>query len=184
MKSRSIVSKVVCLLTAGIMAAGSLPAASPNISAAPVTCPAEDWNFSAEASKLLQEIQFTATVLNRDAELLHSFSRSALSRESHAGHITTVKHHVNTMGEKLERLQAIRHAVDPWQQQAIDAALEPSLRMAAHTQAAIEHLNDRRNTLWHPAYSDHLQGISERSNQVKEAVNLHLEMADTQDKLE
>ena len=47
-----------------------------------------------------------------------------------------------------------------------------------------EHLNDRRNNLWHPDYTDLLRDISNRSVQVKEAVNLRLEMADTQDKLD
>lgn len=183
MKSRTVVTKIVCLLTAGVMAAGALSAASPNISAAAVTCQV-DRNFPAEASKLLKDVQFTATLLNRDATILQSFSRNALSRESHVSQITTVKHHINTMGEQLKQLQAIRHLATPWQQRAIDSVAEPAVKIAAHTQAAIEHLNDRQNTLWHPVYAEHLRGIYDRSDQVKDAVNLHLETADAQDKLE
>ena len=74
--------------------------------------------------------------------------------------------------------------VTPWQQQAIDSVVPPAVTLAGHTEAAIEHLNDRRNNLWHPDYTDLLRSISNRSVQVKEAVNLHLEMADTQDRLE
>jgi hypothetical protein len=175
---------MVCLLTAGIMAAGALTAAPRGVSASGLTCQTEDWNYPTEASSLLKEVQSTATLLTRDAAILESYSRSALSRQSHADRITTVKHHINTMGEKLNRLQAIRHLVTPGQQQAIDSVVSPAGLLAAHTQAAIEHLNERSNTLWHPDYTDHLRGISDRSAQVKEAINLHLEMADTQDKLE
>jgi hypothetical protein len=183
MKSRSVVTKIVCLLTAGVMAAGALSAASPNIPDTAVTCQV-DRNFPAEASQLLKEVQFTAAQLNRDAAILQSFSRSAVSREGHVSQVTMVKHHINTIGEQLIRLQAIRHLATPWQQQAIDSVAEPAGKLAAHTQAAIEHLNNRQNTLWHPVYAEHLRGIYDRADQVKEAVNLHLETADTQDKLE
>jgi len=166
------------------MAAGVLTAAPRGVSASGATRQTADWNFPAEASSLLKEVQFTATLLTRDATILESYSRGALSRESHVDRITMVRQHINTMGEKLNRLQEIRHVVTPWQQQAIDSVVPPAVTLAAHTEAAIEHLNDRRNTLWHPVYTDHLRGIADRSAQVKEAVNLHLEMADTQDKLE
>jgi hypothetical protein len=174
----------MCLILAGVMAAGALTAAPRSVFVGAAVCQSEDRNFPAEASSLLKEVQFTATLLARDAGILQSYSRSGLSRESHTDRITVVKHHINNMGEKLNRLQAIRHLVTPWQQQAIDSVVSPAMMLAAHTQAAIEHLNERRNNLWHPDYTDHLRGIYDRSGQVKEAVNLHLEMADTQDKLE
>jgi len=166
------------------MAAGALTAAPRGVSVREATCQTEDWNFPAEASSLLKEVQFTATLLTRDATILESYSRGALSRASHADRISVVKHHINSMGEKLNRLQDIRHVVTPWQQEAIDSVVPPAVTLAAHTEAAIEHLNDRRNQLWHPDYTDLLRSISNRSVQVKEAVNLHLEMADTHDKLE
>jgi len=183
MKSRSV-TKIVCLLTAGIMVAGALTAAPRGVSANGTACLTEDRNYPAEASSLLKEVQFTATLLSRDAAILQSYSRGVLSRGSHADRITTVKHHINTMAEKLNRLQAIRHLVTPWQQQAIDSVVPPAVTLAAHTEAAIDHLNERSNNLWHPDYASHLRGIADRAGQVKEAVNLHLEMADTQDKLE
>ena len=183
MKSRSI-ARIVCVFMAGIMAAGALTAAPQAGSDRGANCQAEDRNYPSEATGLLKEVQFTATLLTRDAAILESYSRGVLSRESHADGITTVKHRINTMGERLNRLQAIRHLVTPWQQEAIDSVVPQAVMLAAHTEAAIEHLNERRNNLWHPDYAGHLRGISNRSAQVKEAVNLHLEMADTQDKLE
>ena len=38
--------------------------------------------------------------------------------------------------------------------------------------------------LWDPEYVNHLRGIEGRSAQVKQTVHLHLDMANTQDKLE
>jgi len=183
MKSRSV-TKIMSLVLAGVMAAGALTAAPRSVSVSAAVCQSEDGNFPAEASSLLKQVRFTATLLTRDAAILESYSRGTLSRVSHVDRITTVKHHINTMGEKLNRLQAIRHLVTPWQQQAIDSVVSPAVMLATHTQAAIEHLSDRRNNLWHPDYTDHLRGIFDRSAQVKDAVNLHLEMAATQDKLE
>jgi len=147
-------------------------------------CQADDWNFHEEASRLLKEVQSTATVLDRDADLLQSFTRGGLTWESHVNQVSVVKDHINTMGKHLDRLQAIRHLATPWQQQAIHSVVPAALILAAHTESAIEHLNDREKPLWDANYENHLRGISGRSGQVKQTVDLHLEMASTQDKLE
>jgi hypothetical protein len=88
------------------------------------------------------------------------------------------------MGKHLHRLQAIRHLATPEQQQAINSIMPAALILATHTESAIEHLNDRDKPLWDQEYRNHLRGISGRSVQVKQVVDLHLEMADTQEKLD
>lgn len=88
------------------------------------------------------------------------------------------------MGKHLERLQAIRDGVAPWQQQAIHSVMPSALILAEHTESAIEHLNDRGKPLWDREYVNHLRGIEGRSGQVKQTIDLHLDLADTQDKLE
>lgn len=183
MKSRSVV-QMMCLLTAAAVAAGSLSAAPRDTANRAATGQADDWNFHDEASRLLKEVQSTATVLTRDADILHSFTRGSLSWESHVNQISLIKNHINSMGKQLDRLQAIRHVAAPWQQQAIDSVVPAALILAAHTEAAIEHLNDRSKSLWDSEYANHLQGIFDRSDRVKETVGLHLEIADTQDQLE
>jgi len=183
MNPRSV-TQVMCLITAGVMAAGSLSAAPRAAPDRVATSQADDWNFHEEASGLLKEVQSTATVLNRDAELLHSFTRGGLTRESHVEQVSMIKDHINTMGKHLDRLQTIRHVATPWQQQTINAVVPAALILAAHTESAIEHLNDRDKPLWDENYENHLRGISGRSGQVKQAVDLHMEMANTQDKLE
>ena len=183
MKSRSV-NRIVCLIAAGVMAMGSLSAAPRGSAPRVVTGQADDWNFQEEASRLLKEIQSTATVLTRDADILHSYTRGRLSWESHVNQVNLVKDHINTMGKQLDRLQAIRHLASPGQQQAIQSVMPAALILAKHTEAAIEHLNDRDKSLWDQEYRNHLQGISGRSGQVKQVVDLHLDLANTQDKLE
>jgi hypothetical protein len=183
MKSRSV-SKIVCLITAGVMAMGSLSAAPREAASRVANCSVDDWNFQAEAAGLLKDVQSTATVLTRDADLLHSYTRGDISWESHVNQVSMVKDHINTMGKHLHRLQAIRHLATPEQQQAINSIMPAALILATHTESAIEHLNDRDKPLWDQEYRNHLRGISGRSVQVKQVVDLHLEMADTQEKLD
>jgi hypothetical protein len=98
--------------------------------------------------------------------------------------LTLVKDHINAIGLRLEILQAIRNQAAPWQQQAIDSVVPVAVNLAAHTEAAILHLNGSGNVLWHPDYTDHLRAIADRSGRVKDTIDLHLEMASTTDKLE
>ena len=172
MKPRNV-TKIMCLIVAGVVTTGSLFAAQ-----------TDDRDFQAEASRLLKEVQSTATVLNRDAVLLHSFTRGGMTWESHVEQVSLVKEHINTMGKYLDRLQEIRHEATLGQQQAINSVVPAALILAAHTESAIEHLNDRDKPLWDENYENHLRGISGRSGQVKQVVDLHLDIANTQDKLE
>jgi hypothetical protein len=169
MKSRSV-TKITCLLMAGAMLSGSLFA--------------DDQKYQAEASKLLKEVQFRAGQLTRDAGTLGTYTRSTNSRASHGNQLTLVKDHINAIGVSLEMLQAIREDAAPWQQQAIDAIVPDAVEVAAHTEAAILHLNESVKPLWYADYTNHLRAISDHSDRVKDAVDLHLEMASTQDKLD
>jgi hypothetical protein len=166
------------------MALGSLSAAPRESAPSTATSQADDWNFQDEASRLLKEVQSTATLLSREAGVLHSFTRGSLSWETHINQVMVVKDHINTMGKYLDRLQAIRHVATPWQQQAIHSVMPSALILAEHTESAIEHLNDREKPLWDREYVKHLRGIEGRSGQVKQTVDLHLDLANAQDKLE
>jgi len=178
------VRRIVCLITAGVMAMGSLSAAPRESTPRVTTCQVDDWNFQEEASRLLKEVQSTATILSREAGVLHWFTRGSLSWDSHINQANVVKDHINTMGKHLERLQAIRHVVTPWQLQTINSVMPSALILADHAESAIGHLNDRGKPLWDQEYVNHLRGIEGRSGQVKQMVDLHLDLADTQDKLE
>ena len=167
------------------MAAGSLFAASATASAPRETSvEAQDWNYQQEASRLLKEVQTHANALSSEADVLFIYSRGSISRHSHALQVHVVKDRVNAIGKPLNRLQAIRHVAAPWQRQAIDSVVPIAATLAAQTEAAIQHLNEIGNPLWEPAYTDLLRSISDRSDQVKDTIDLHLDLAGAQEKLE
>jgi len=184
MKSKNLVG-TTCVLMAGMMAAGSLFAA-PAIASAPcqTSVEAEDWNYQQEASRLLKQIQAHANALAGDADVLSIYARGSISRHSHAIQVNLVKDRVNAIGKPLNRLQAIRHVAAPWQRQAIDSVVPIAASLAAQTEAAIQHLNETGKPLWAPDYTDLLRSISDRSDQVKQTIDLHLDLAGTQEKLE
>jgi hypothetical protein len=159
-------------------------AASPAISPCAPTTQSEGWNFPAEASQLLKDIQSTSAKLTGHTETLESYSSSGISPASHASQLSSAKEHINAIGERLQRLQAIRHTALPWQQQAIDSVVPVAAKLAARTEAAIHHLNENPNHLWAPVYREHLTTIADRAGQMKKAIDLHLELASAQERLE
>ena len=184
MKSKNLVG-TTCVLMAIMMAAGSLFAAPAAASAPRETCVvAEDWNYQQEASRLLKEVQVHANALSSEADVLFIYARGSISRHSHAIQVNLVKDRVNAVGKPLNRLQAIRHVAAPWQRQAIDSVVPIAASLAAQTEAAIQHLNETGKPLWAPDYTDLLRSISDRSDQVKTTIDLHLDLAGTQEKLE
>lgn len=140
--------------------------------------------FEVQASMLLKDVQSRAGALTREATRLDSFSRGDLSKTSHRVQLTLVKEHINAIGVRLAMLQEMRDRTAPWQREAIDSVMPAAVDVAAHTQAAILHLNDSGNHLWHPEYTAHLRAISDRSNRVKGTIDVHLAMSSTADKLE
>ena len=183
MKSRNF-QKLAGLLAAIALLGGSLFAASADVNSGPSLSWSETLNVPVEASQLLKKIQSNANKLSRDAATLESYGRGGLSRQSHASQLMEVKSGINAIGDSLERLQAIRHATTPWQQRAIDSIVPVAANLADHTEAAIVHLNENPSHLWTPVYTDRLKLIDDRAGEIKESVDLHLELAATQDKLE
>lgn len=184
MKSKNLV-RTTCVWMAGMMAAGSLFAAPATASAPRQTSvQAEDWNYQQEASQLLKQIQDHANALSSDADVLSIYARGSISRQSHAEQMNLVKDRINAIGKPLIRLQAIRHVAAPWQRQAIDSVVPIAVSLAAQTEAAILHLNETGKPLWAPEYTDLIRSISDRSDQVKQTIDLHLDLAGTQDKLQ
>ena len=122
--------------------------------------------------------------LRLDAEKLESFPRSKLSWESHANQLSLVREHVNQIGDRLKRIQEIRHVTSPWQQQAIDRIVPVAAELASRTQAAIEHLNENKSYLFAPTYTDHLSTIAQQAGELKDSVNTFVEYGNTRQKLE
>jgi len=177
-------SRLTSLIVAGAMVAGSLFAITPPTEQREPRVASDDRNFHVEASQLLKEIKSTAVDLNQEGSALESYTRGGLSWESHAKRLTTTKEHINAIGKRLDRLQTIRDKALPWHQQALDSILPSAAQVASSTQAAIVHLNENRQYLWAPEYLEHLKTIADHANQLKMFVDLHLDLASAQDKLE
>jgi len=169
---------------AGIRLGGSVFAASP-AQQPTARCPdAVTWDFQKEASGLLGEVQALSGKLRLDAEKLESFPRSKLSWESHANQLNLVREHVNQIGDRLKRIQEIRHVTSPWQQQAIDRIVPVAAELASRAQAAIEHLNENKSYLFAPTYTDHLSTIAQQAGELTDSVNTFVEYGNTRQKLE
>lgn len=167
--------KAIRVATALFLAGAMFAAGQPNYQTEPV--------FEAQASKLLKEVQYRAAALTREAASLDSYARGGLNKTSHSIQLTLVKDHINAIGTNLKMLQEMRGVAAPWQQEAIDSVIPHAADVAAHTEAAILHLNGFA-PLWHPDYTAHLRAISDRSSRVKDTIDVHLAMAATADKLE
>jgi len=102
---------------------------------------------SDQVSKLLSEAKTEAQALVHDTDQLKTFAQSNLSYESHASKITSIKEHINQAGEILASLHEARDTAAPWQQQAIGQITPLLKQLAANTQSAIEHLNDKRHNI-------------------------------------
>jgi hypothetical protein len=99
---------------------------------------------------------------------LESYKLGGLDWRSHAHQLALAKQHINGIGDRLQNLQAIRNTAAPWQQQAIESIVPVATQLAARTEAAINHLST----------------IAEHSDQMKQSIDVFLDMATTQDKLD
>jgi hypothetical protein len=141
--------------------------------------------LSGRASTLLVEIQDEAVGLRLHAEKLRTFaSNPQYGWQNHANCLDRVKGHINAVGKRTAELQRIRHAVLPWQQQAITEVTSHAAQVAASTQAAILYLNENRRWLFASEYRDHLTTIADRSGDMKQTVDKFLDYEKAQQKFQ
>ena len=183
----NVFRKITYIAIATLVLAGSLSAS--NSGALPaLTLPKGEtncWDFKAEASDLLREIQARSGELKADAGTLKTFTwGSQLSWQTHASQLRLIRDHINMMGDRLERLQAISHVAAPWQQQAISRIVPIGVDLASHTEAAFKHLNENRGYLFSPAYTGHLAAISDRADDMKDWVDTFLDLPRIQQELD
>jgi len=116
---------------------------------------------SPEVSELLTQAKAQSIQLRKDAELMHSFSLSDLSWQSHAAQIDLIKTHINKLGRILKQMGERREFASPWQQQAIDRITPLAAELASDVEKTIEHINNNQNRLHTPQYRDYLASNSE-----------------------
>ncbi|HMJ62809.1 MAG TPA: hypothetical protein VK493_13645, partial [Bryobacteraceae bacterium] len=116
-----------------------LPMAATILFGSPLFAASPSSQTSAEASRLLTEVRSIAQTLNRDAATLESYRRGGITWQSHAHRLALAKQHINSIGERLESLEAMRGSTAPWQQEAVDLIVPVAEQLASRTQAAIHH---------------------------------------------
>lgn len=170
---------------ASVLLAGTLIASpAPGNPSTSVEVEAPAWNFQEEASDLLAQVQMFSDKVRTDSDTLASFSRSNLSFESHASRLSSVRDHINQIGTRLTRLQQIKHVTAPWQQRAIGEVVPVAAQIAAHTEAAIEHLNENQRYLFAPAYLNHLEALAEHAATMDTLLDKYMDLGQTQQKLQ
>ena len=121
---------------------------------------------SEQVSKLLSEVRSDALLLRDDAQLMESYTRSDISRETQGRTVASVKGHVNTMGKKLTELVSMKDEASPWQVAAIER-IQPFLReLADNTTRAIKYINDGPTNYKTGEYKDYLEANADVANEL------------------
>ncbi|HXH50622.1 MAG TPA: hypothetical protein VNM47_14875 [Terriglobia bacterium] len=146
--------------------------------------PAYNWAYAEEASGLLQQIRsLSAQAANRADHLNVASRRNSLNWRSHALHLNEISTHINTMGEKIDRLQEIHGMIAPWQQKAVERVVPTAVALAGHTEEAIAFLNQNQDRLWTPTYTDRVSAMSEHVEEINSTVSMFLDYGKTSDRL-
>lgn len=145
---------------------------------------APNWAYTEEASGHLQDIRSLSAQLADDTHALELYSKQKqLDWRSHAYQLRQIRNHINAMGEKLGRLQAIHSTIAPWQQKAVDRVVPSAQALAAHTEAAIAYLNEQRDKLWMPSYIERVSAMSDHAEEINSSVSTFLDYSKTSDRL-
>jgi hypothetical protein len=145
----------------------------------------ENWRSIQIASDKLEELRAVSGKLSLVGDSMHASMRSLQSaRDGHAYRLNAARDHVNEAGRLLADLQGMYPELAPWQQQAIKTITPIASQIAAHTEAAIVHLNERPSARLAPVYTGHLQGIVEQSNSMRATVGDFLEYADAKSRVQ
>ena len=139
---------------------------------------------SADATRVLREVRLLTQDLNRDAATLETYRLNRMSWQAHAHRLALAKEHINSIGERLANLDAMRGSAEPWQREAIDSITPVAGQLAARTEAAIEYLNENQGRLFVPDYTEHLSAIAEHADQMQESISAHLDLASAQKRMD
>ena len=169
------------LLAAALLLPGMSLASAPRtcMTGAP-TAESHTWNFSQEATNLLNGIQLDAWRIQTRSDELRSYNGQEpleISWQMNGDKLIAIKHDVNDMGAKLCRLETIRRVVKPWQQQAIDHNARLVQLMADNTTDAINYLNAHHDTLWLAAYGTYVTNLYRESGRLSGSMHEYVQHA-------
>ena len=121
-----------------------------------------------EAVKLTQHIERTSLDIQKEADKLHSMSRSGLiSNMSHKRGLHQIKNHVNEqLQPAFSRLAELKPDLPEWHQTAISEMQGSALQLAANADSAIRNRNpygSGQPAMADPDYKQMIANISERA---------------------
>lgn len=119
---------------------------------------------SAEVTQLLNRANTEATQLATEAGQLQAYTRSAITWQSHANQLNTIKSHVNTLGKTLQEMQDKRDSASEWQQSAIDHIVPLAKELADDVGSTIDHLNSNKSKVQMPPYPDYAKANAETAS--------------------
>lgn len=152
MQMRSIIFRPMACLPLLALALAPMASSASLKNSAIADC--QVWNLDTEASDALRDVKSLSGKLAKDASTLESFKRqTTLGWQTHAYQLTQVREHINAIGKRLDRLQAIQSMTAPWQQRAIEEIVPVAADIAAHAESAIQHLNENHRSLHAPVYA-------------------------------
>jgi hypothetical protein len=139
---------------------------------------------SPQVSKLLADVRSEALLLRDDAQLLESYTRSDISRDTQARTVAEVKDHVNAMGKKLAELMSAKDSASPWQVAAIER-IQPFLReLADNTTRAISYINKGPTNYKTGEYKEYLEANSDVSSELFSLISDFVDYGNSKNRME
>jgi hypothetical protein len=138
---------------------------------------------SKEVSALLEQAKTQAAQLKNDATDMESFTRAAVSWESHADKIMAIRADVNNIGETMAKLNAAANEASPWQKTAIDRVNPLVKELADNTTSIIDHLSKEQGRLINnQEHKDYLKANEELASDMSAMISDFVNYGDTRAK--
>lgn len=134
---------------------------------------------------LLRQTETHAMLANHDAELLESYTRAtAMSWQSHANRLISMKEHANNLIEDFNKLSSMKEQGSPWQKEAIERVAPLVQEMSTHLTATIRHLNDNKPRIHMPPYRDYAKANREYMSKTSQLISDFVEYGETRAKVD
>jgi len=183
--NRTFARKSTAIGLLALFLAGAAFGSSSRPAAALDKSPAENWASVQVATGKLEELRDISGKLRKTGESIDVTLRTLPGhRDSHAYKLRDARQHINAAGVLLADLERMKHQLAPWQRQAVDTITPIAAQLAAHTQAAIVHLNERPHHRFAAEYTANLRGIVDHSVAMKDTVSDFLDYADSKSKVQ
>ena len=162
---------------------GASPLARPQPAAAAAST--QNWRSIQIANDKLERLQTVAGEFRKVGESIDLSLRSLPGNHaSHSYKLNEAREKLNRAAVLLADLESMKHELEPWQRQAIERVTPIAAQAAAHTRAAIRHLNERPHARIVPEYTDQLRGIVDHSVAMKRTIDGFLDYADSQNRVQ